>query len=388
MDALVTPQMLTWARTTAHLRPDEAAHKIGVPEGRITDWESGTTRPTMAQARKAATAYKRPLSVFYLDSPPKEFKVLQDYRRGSAFAGTLSPELAYVIRDIQERQAWVRQDLIAQGSMPLRFVGSLSLQTPVHKAADRIRRDLGFLASVRRSWRRPSDPLRTWERLVEQRGVYLVQDSLLGKLAAEEVRGFAVSDRYAPFIFVNPSDALNARVFSVLHELAHVWVGKDGISNLSGDKRGATGQSPQDAIETFCNRVASRVIVSDEELAELTGSSQERNLVIPAIPRIAESIGASRELVAVRLLEIGSITQSDYESLRELYASDRSGRKASGGSYYRNRVANLGRRYILQVESAFDSRRITGSEAASLIGGKFRHLSRLSSMARDGWGEH
>jgi transcriptional regulator with XRE-family HTH domain len=97
--ALVEPALLSWARASAGLTVEEAAKKLDQPPDRLAAWEAGDERPSVAQLRAAARVYKRPLAVFYLPEPPRDFQPLRDFRRvPDAEAGRLSPELRDTIR--------------------------------------------------------------------------------------------------------------------------------------------------------------------------------------------------------------------------------------------------------------------------------------------------
>src|SRR5271165_3374648 len=98
-EANPTPSVLVWARESAGLSVELAAKKAGVNADRLSAWESGHQRPSFAQLRKLATAYKRPLAIFYLAEPPLRFHPMHDFRRfGEGGEIGQSPELTLEIR--------------------------------------------------------------------------------------------------------------------------------------------------------------------------------------------------------------------------------------------------------------------------------------------------
>jgi transcriptional regulator with XRE-family HTH domain len=103
--ALVKPELLVWARTSAQLTVEEAAVKAQVKKEKLANWERGEEQPSLPQLRKLGRVYKRPLAVFYLPTPPKMFAALRDFRRLPVeVAGRQSPELAFEIRRARARR--------------------------------------------------------------------------------------------------------------------------------------------------------------------------------------------------------------------------------------------------------------------------------------------
>lgn len=109
-EALINHELLVWARRKAGLSLEEAARKAGVASERLVSWENGENRPTINQLRKLAQAYKRPLAVFYLAKPPRDFQPLRDYRRLSAVLD--EPESPGLLLEV--RRAWARRDIAVE----------------------------------------------------------------------------------------------------------------------------------------------------------------------------------------------------------------------------------------------------------------------------------
>lgn len=379
--ALVTPALLAWARTTAHLREDEAAQKLGVSVDTLREWETGATLPTIRQAEEAARVYHRPLAAFYLDSVPKDFAVLKDLRRmAGQEEAPYSPELVFTIRHAQERQDWVRGLLRRQGAPALAFVGSASLTDAPVRIAQGISRALGFEPALRTHWSTLLDALRGWMELAEDAGIFVFQSSAKGKLSPEEVRGFALVDDVAPFLFLNAKDTRGARIFTLAHELAHVWIGASGVSNLSvptGDR------SEAGRIERFCNAVAAELVLPDQEFSDVSRGFR-RNRAYEDISFLADRFKIGREVVARRLLEYEKISNAEYQALRARYIAEwRTEQEAgsSGGNWYTNHSLGLGRAFVRLVAGAYGERTITGTEACRLLQAKADQIGRLTAAS-------
>lgn len=387
IDALVTPKLLKWARETARLRVDEAAKKIGVTEEQIIAWEGGDLRPTLRYARIAAKKYGRPLAVFYLEEPPRDFSVIKDFRslRSESQRGVFSYRLALLIRDIQARQAWVREILEELGYPRLRFVGSARPRVSPKALAASIRQTLRLSLDEQLSWRTMNDALNSWIGRVEAARLFVCQTSARGEISPEtDARGFAVIDAYAPFIFLNAKDSLGGRIFTLAHELAHVWIAAPGVSNgdLSGDVRSEEGR-----IEVFCNRVASEVVLPEQMFSHFFPTKEPESQITARIASTAKKIGVSRDVIARRLLDQNMLSRQVYMALHEQYMREWKAdqqRQQSGGNYYVNHVRALSKSFVRLVGDVYSRGRITGAEASGILEAKLDKLLKLIQHAHEG----
>jgi len=385
--APITPSVISWARETAKLTLEEAARKIGRPPADIEAWEDGSLQPSMPQARKAAQIYKRPLAVFYLPEPPKGWQVLRDFRTLPVDEPReYSPELTFMIRETVARQEWMREFLIEDGQEPLPFVGSDSPSSDPEQLADSIRQTLGVTIEELRSCQNRDEALNLWIYKAEQIGVFVFRDS---SVASIEARGFVVSDEYAPFVYLNSGDAKVAQIFTLVHELVHLWINEPGVSNL--EARGAVVDESTAAIETFCNRVSGFVVLEPSAFERQWKSRDKSKTIDETIENIASYFRVSREAVARRLLDNGVMSQKKYLSLRDQYREEwlayrekekEKQRKSEGGpSYYRILLNKNGKAYSRTILSAYYSGAVSGRETSSLLNVKLNNLPKLAAEA-------
>lgn len=385
--ALVTPEVMKWARERARLDVDTAAKKLGRPPEDIRGWEDGTVVPSMAQARKASEVYKRSLAVFYLPEPPRDFDTLKDFRTLPGNADpAYSPALALLVRRLQARQEWLREYRLAEGHERLPFVGSASPRSSEESLAEDIRRTLRV--TLEEQVRCPSrrDALNLWVDRAEDIGISICR---IGGIEPEEARGIALADDIAPFIFVNAHDAYAARLFTLVHELAHLWIKQPGISNLQGIKQQAAVGDP--AIEAFCNRTAALTLVDPSEFANRWQARDQSVTLEEQIEGIADHFNVSEEVIARRLLDRSVILVVDYERLRAFYharwlahaADERRRQKDSKGgpSYYRQKLQANGRILTQTVLSACSAGNITLRDACAVLGVRVNHLPKLAAVA-------
>jgi transcriptional regulator with XRE-family HTH domain len=189
VEATPTPSVLVWARDSAGLSLEAAAHKIGVGLDQLSSWEAGTARPSIPQLRKIAEVYRRPLASFYLSEPPKRFEVMHDFRRlaRSGAPQQRTPKLAYEIRRAYDRREWALElwkEL--EDAIPV-FTARTAITDSVEEVAARLRKAIGITVEAQAGWMLENDAFRGWRTMVERAGVLTLQATTL---ALEEARGF------------------------------------------------------------------------------------------------------------------------------------------------------------------------------------------------------
>jgi len=203
--ALIKPTMLKWARESLNLPIGEAAQKIGIKVPKLSAWESGASSPTVVQLRKAATVYKRPLAVFFLSEPPRDFEALRDFRRlPDQLYARPTPELNLEIRRAHVRHATALELATGLGIDPPRIrAGRLNLQDP-NRLAQEARRILGVSLQQQCAWRDRHEALHGWIGALERAGVLIFQTS---NVSLDEMRGFSIAADPFPVIVVNAKDS-------------------------------------------------------------------------------------------------------------------------------------------------------------------------------------
>lgn len=385
--AFVTPEILKWARITARISAEEAASKVSVPAERLEEWESGVSQPTIRQAEKLARAYKRPFALLFLGEIPRDFQPLQDFRRrGSEPLGTAS---IFIIREIQQKQDWVSDEFKANGEPKLEFVGKYSLADSPSTVAEDI---LSTLQINPQSYSRTS-PLREWIDKAEAKGIFISRTSFIHsrmKLDSDEFQGFAIADPYAPFVFINSDDWDAPCLFTIAHELAHLWIAESGISNVGEqDIDVKAGFHP---IERFCNEVAANALMPAELMQSFSPSVFES---ANEIFRNVRSYGISTFAFLVRSYKFGLIGLETYRYLKtqadrefaaykqreeEKIAFQKTAENRGGPSYYLLQVNKNGRLFTQIVLDAYKGGFIEPTQASSLLRVKINNFQGLEAQ--------
>lgn len=389
----INPAILAWARESAGLELAEAAERLGLTSGpastaaeKLAQFEDGERSPTRGQLAKISTLYRRPLVTFYMKAPPSRGERGEDFRRTP---GTVSKRenalLDALLRDIRARQEMVKSLLEDDDDfVRVDFVGSATIATSVLALVNSIANTLKFDNESKTGRRGDADDLfRTLRSKAEEAGVFVLLMGDLGShhsaLSADVFRGIAIADDVAPFVVINDQDARAARSFTLIHELAHIWLGQSGVSGVPETN---TPKTSHERMERFCNDIAGEFLLPTNALGDRPHAliHADKRIAHDAVRSIAESWSVSEPMVAYRLNRIGWISQPIYESLlsdfaarwraARLKAKDNAKEADRGPSHYVVKQNKLGNALIEVVRSTLRDNLPTHTKAAKILGVK------------------
>ncbi len=386
--ATVQPSLLVWAREAAGLPLAAAARKLGVTEERLRDWESGETKLTVPQLRKAAQVYKRPLAVFFLPQPPAPVAVPHDFRSLDPMqAAPRSPELVLEVRRARRRRAIAVQITREAEQQIGESVPSATTATDPDILATRLREWLDVPVERQGTWRGEYAPLTGWIGAFEKREVLVFQTS---EVALSEMRGFSISEFPLPAVVLNATDTPRGRVFTLIHELVHLSLRNGGVCDPV--RVGSTGRTPNEQVEVFCNRVAGSLLIPADALlshrAVRAAAGGQIEWAESILRDLADAFAVSREAVLRRLLILRRTTNEFYEQkreeYREQYVVSRQRQREQGGyaPYHRIVVRDLGRQYTKLVLDALDREQITAADVSDYLGVNLKHLGDISEAVQ------
>lgn len=365
--------MLVWARQTAGFAdPESAAIAENIDADTLRAWESGDGTPSLAVLRKLAKRYKRPTMVFYLPSPPKQFSVVKDFRLlAKTERRPFSPELRHAIRAAQERQAWAVELLQDQGLDKSELVGSVALDDEPEDVARSLRTRLGVTLAEQGACEYESQAFQLWRRSVENAGVFVFQTSL----ELSEIRGCSLANDYAPAVLVNSRDTYSARIFTLIHEVAHVLLGESAVSG-AGDE--SFRPTPRRKVERFCNRVAAGTLIPAADFkARVPADWMSHDDEVIRV--LSKTYRVSRPVIVLRLFET-DLADKRYVD-RKLSLVSRKASPPSPGPVpqHTKAIARCGHSFARMAVSAYRGGDINGSALTALIGMKLKHLPTLES---------
>ena len=375
-EAMINPEIVHWARQRAGLAPADLAEKMRKPPEKLIEWETGQSRPTFRQAQKLAGQLKVPFGYLFLKEPPQDTLPIPDLR---TIGNTVIPELGQnfrdLLNDILVKQEWFREYQLENGQPKLAFIGSRAMKdNPTDVAAD-IARTLGITASLRKEATNWENYLSLLIEKAEGAGILVMKSSIVGSntkkpLAVEEFRGFAVSDDYAPMIFINTADAPPARLFTLIHEMVHLWVGASGISNVPlGDVDSASHQRKE---EIFCNQVAAELLVPSDAFVK---DWQANSSLADNCLTLRKNYKVSPLVLARRALELELVPKEDYLEFYQSELNKYRDKKGGGGSFNLNLKARNGVLFSSAVVEAAMEGRLLLRDATRLL-----NISKVSTL--------
>lgn len=376
--AHINPSMLRWAMARLGVTEADLARALKKPLDTIAAWLAGERFPTFKQAQKLAKRLRIPFGYLFLGEPPPDELLLPDFRRvhTSGRPGA-SVDMRDVISDVLRKQDWYRDYRADRDEEPLAFVGAFARGDPVADVVADITARLSFEAEVRPQ-SQPSQFLRAFVRRVEALGILVMRNGIVRQatnraLDVNEFRGFSIADPMVPVIFVNNADSNAAQVFTLAHELAHIWIGQGGISDADPT---IEAEAPDD-IEEYCNEVAAELLLPWSSLEERW--SRRPGTVEQWIVDVSRDFHVSTVMVARQLWEHGAIGREEFFRLYDVERANwlRPGGRLSGGNYYLTAPIRNSR---LLTEAVLDS--VSASEtsirdASRLLGVKPANLPKL-----------
>lgn len=335
---------------------------------RIREWAAGEVQPTLHQLESLAKATSTPLGFFFLAEPPEERLPIPYFRTLCDEAPERpSTDLLDTVQMMQGRQAWMREFLIAEGQNQMPFVASARVGEPPAALAERMRTALGLepaWASGHRTW---TDALRALREAMDEAGILVVVNGVVGNnthrpLDPGDFRGFVLVDDFAPLVFVNGADGKAAQMFTLAHELAHVFFGSSAAFDLR------QLMPAEDATERACNQVAAEFLIPERLLRQVWPS-------IPDVPdrfqQMARRFKVSELVVARRALDLGLIERDAFLVFYRSYQTVErraTSQQPQGGDFYANQNLRIGHRFATTVVRAAREDKLLYSEAYRLTG--------------------
>ena len=364
LDIMLQPRVLRWARERVGYDADALAGKVRVKPERVAEWEA-TGKITVTQARNLARRTHTPEGFLYLSEPPDDRLPVADLRTpGDQPLRRPSPDLLDTVHLMQARQEWMREERTIDEAEPLEFVGAFRNGAAPGEVADRIRETLGVgsdWASKTPNW---EQALKTLRDHIEDAGVLVFFNGIVGnnthrKLVRDEFQGFALADEYAPLIFVNGADYKAAQMFTLAHELAHIFIGASGVS-LFDPLSDASNEA-----EKRCNSIAAEFLVQEDAFRVFWRNAPGQDARFQAAAR---EFKVSEIVAARRALELGLIDRGVYADFHRAYAVRERAQPSRGGDFWNTQNARLGRVFGAAVVRAAKEGRLLHREAYMLTG--------------------
>ena len=380
--AYITPEIIEWARRRAGISVGELANRLQVQPENVEAWERGKAKPSLSKAEAIASRLRIPFGYLFLSRPPSDDIPLPDLRTVSGHRPE-NPSLDFIeiVQSTLLKQEWFSEYMQESRGTKLPFVGVAKLRGNVRRIAADMRDWLGIDSQMRSQCANWEQFKVAFVKRVESIGVLVMQSGVAGsnsrRLSVNEFRGFAIVDSFAPVIFVNARDAKGAKIFTLAHELAHIWLGESGVSNPDPRKRSA---EETNTIEQFCNRVAAELLVPSDGLLN---TWSEKLTVDQNVRKLVHIYRVSKYVVVRQAYELDRINKSAYfeylDQHKNLWRpkeddSDDDG----GGNFYLTFAVRNSRTLIAGVVRALGENRISFRDASTLLSIKIATLKKVA----------
>ena len=373
----IQPAIISWALSQT------SEEKLGTKlVDNIKHWLDGTKSPTFNQIEDFSKKSHIPLGYFFLQTPPIEQISLLEYRTLDSIQLTNpSRNLIDTIHDMEAVQEWMVNYRKEWNYDTISIVGSLKGITDISVIADTIRKDLGLNIAWYKDCGNPSEAFNKVRGLLEECGIVVMMNGIVGKnthraLDVNEFRAFAMVNEWAPLIFINGADSAGGRLFSLFHELVHLWIGENDLYNDT--KYSANGIKP---IEVTCNAVAGALMVPKTVFLEKWNNNTNDD-IHEKIKELARMFRCSSSVIARRALDNKKIDQNVYNMVIadaiEAYIQTKQ-EKSSGGDYYRVARSKLDGVFVRALCESVNSGRTSFTEAYRLTNTTSKTFSEVAS---------
>lgn len=335
----VNPATLRWAQERSGKDVETLERRF--PKYR--EWEAGTSKPTYRQLQLFAEATYTPFGALFSGGPLTDDLGIADFRTTTGKQPRKpSAHLVDTVYLCQWRQDWYHEYAVEEEHDPVEFVGSASLDDDPAQVARNMSFTMDFRVRDRSDVANWTLAVRRFADRADAKGVLVMISGVVGnntsrRLDPDEFRGFALSDDLAPLVFVNGADAKAAQMFTLAHELAHIWLGNTGLSNTT------LTSSAGHRTEQWCNQVAAELLVP---LDALRSQYREGEELKRTLQRMTTHFKVSSLVVLRRLRDAGYLS---HQRFRDAYNNERKriepNRQGSGGNFMRTQMARTGERF-------------------------------------------
>lgn len=357
-EALVSSDILYWARQRAKMSIEQLAESIKVKVDKVQKWEDGEKKPTFTQAQKLAKVFQIPFGYLFLKNPPTETLAIPDLRTfDNRPISTISPNFRILLNNIEAKQEWYKEYILENDLGKKEFLEKFNLKSDKELLINDITINLNLQKYIAKGL----NPKNFLEQLTEEiRNLDIlvmkganVANATRKKLDLEEFRGFAIYDVYAPLIFINTADSYTAQLFTLLHEVVHLWIGKSGISPQISQTN--------NEIEFFCNEIVGEILMP-KSLVQEDANYED----------LAKKFSVSTQAMLTRMYFLKLINADTYKKYTEIEKEKfleikETKRKSSGGNFYYTLKSKIGENFSYALLGSLYEGKISYKDTSYLL---------------------
>ncbi len=365
----INPEILKWARERSGFSLEATGKALNKEKSFIVECESGQRTMTYVQLEKLADKYKRPVALFFLPNPPEEENIVDQLALRRSEVKQLEPRIHILLRQAYSRQLSLMELNNNTNPSEKKIFDDFNsqLNDSPKELANQTRVYLNIDINMQTEWKNATDALENWRNCLEENGIFIFKDAFKD----DSVDGFCLLHPEFPVIYLNNSRATVRQIFTLFHELAHLLLGKNGVTR---------GINPQGGrIETFCNKFAAEFLMPSDDMESQTNYVEYDD---NTVEKLATRYKVSRPVILLKLVEKGIINFEDYQhkvkewtALYDLHKKKKSDEDSpGGGSYYNTQATYLGYKYMTLAFKNYNQGLCSIEELADYLNVKVKHI--------------
>lgn len=369
----VNPEVLKWAIESAGWKKEELVKSLGISDKIYESWLNGSSNPTIKQLEDISKKTKRPLASFFLPVAPKEDPKPKDYRMLPDKKDKFERKTLFAIR-----KARYLQEISNELSLNINETLGLKLKKATindnpQKNAEEYRIKFDF--SIEKQEKFKSKPHDFYNYLRDVLGNFNIL-SFQVPMPIQDARGFALADRDPNVIIVNSSDEIKSRIFTLIHEFAHILLGETSIDIPDFET--------QNDIEKWCNSFAASFLMPKDILVKIYNENRDNIKSGKILNKISNKYNISKSMFVYNLSKNNYISKQDYQNFRDAISTIKEKKPPSSGggvSQDKKCISTLGKKFVSLVADNIEKEQITTNDALSYLSIKSKNLDKVISRA-------
>ena len=383
----IKPDVLKWTIDSSGWEYHDLAHKLNVSVKTLEKWQTRNQGIEIKKLEKLSDVVKRPLALFFLNSPPKESE-LTDYRKlPDDETVKLSKSTVLTIRRARYLQSVAEELMKMQGidSKP-KITKKITLEKSPEETAKIERKNLGFesedILLSKEARKTVRDFYNALRRQIESLNIFVLQ----GSMSIQEVRGLTLSEKFPRIILINSKDTIHAKIFSLLHEYGHILLRKDGMCIPQTINSNKKSDGSIQIVENWCNRFAASVLMPQKEFLDEFNKLEKKHDPQKIVNALSSKFKTSKQATVIRIQTLvkNSNIHQEYSSILDKLQKEpvkKSKKNSTGGPGIIDVcISQRGRKFVSLVLESKMNKTINNSDVIDYLNLNLKHMKKLQEQ--------
>jgi Zn-dependent peptidase ImmA (M78 family) len=368
----IDSRFIEWSIDTSGWDKNLLREKMKVSEKVFESWFEGVAKITLNQLKDLAKRTKRPIASFFLSKVPEEKDMPTDYRLYPEQIDKFDKKTVFAVRKARRLQEIVKNLMSNLYEERKRKIREVKISESPVEVAKEIRELFELTEEKQRKFKSPYEFIKFLREKLEENNIFTFQISM----PEEDARGFALSDDFPSIATINSKDSIEARIFTLMHEVGHILLNNTGISIPDFNNK--------NSIEKWCNEFSSNFLLPKEIAKRIFSERNEILIESSTLKELSRKYKLSKNMLLYNMAKLKFITFDDYGNVLDRYkkiedAIKEAEEKKSGGGIPAERkcLSELGNKFISLVAENTSRKNITYSDALSYLSIKSKSFNKL-----------